>query len=94
MILYIYYSDIYIDIHMILIEKNLTTSLGSDLVFTVTGGKTKPPKHIMLPFAVNSLTGNTDLIRTLNRLGHGVLYTQVEEIDTALDQCHKVKPRQ
>ena len=62
----------------------LTTSLGSDLVSTVTGGKTKLPKHIMLPFAVKSLTGNTELICTLNRLGHGVSYTQVEEIDTAL----------
>ena len=62
----------------------LTSSLGSDLVFAVTGGQTKPPKHIMLPFAVKSLTGNTELIRTLNRLGHGVSYSQVEEIDTAL----------
>ena len=62
----------------------LTNSLGSDLVFAVTGGQTKPPKHIMLPFAVKSLTGNTELIRTLNRLGHGVSYSQVEEIDTAL----------
>ena len=49
-----------------------TNSLGSDLVFAVTGRQTKPPKHIMLPFAVKSLTGNTELIRTLNRLGHGV----------------------
>ena len=64
--------------------EHLTTSLGSDLVFTVTGDKTKPPKHTMLPFAVKSLTGNTELIRTLSQLGHGVSYTQVEEIDTAL----------
>ena len=64
--------------------ERLTNSLGSDLVYAVTGGKVKPPKHIMLPFAVKSLTGNTELIRTLNRLGHGISYTQVEEIDTAL----------
>lgn len=64
--------------------ERLTRSLGSDMVFTVTGGKTKPPKHILLPFAVKSLTGNTEVIRILNRLGHGVSYTQVEEIDTAL----------
>ena len=62
----------------------LTNSLGSDLAFAVTGGQTKPPKHIMLPFAVKYLTGNKELIRTLNRLGHGVSYSQVEEIDTAL----------
>ena len=62
----------------------LTNSLGSDIVFAVTGGQTKTPKHIMLPFAVKYLTGNTELIRTLNRIGHGVSYSQVEEIDTAL----------
>ena len=41
-------------------------------------------KHIILPFAVKSLTGNVELVKTLNRLGHGVSYSQVEEIDTAL----------
>lgn len=64
--------------------EQLTNSFGSDLVFAVTGGKTKQPKHIILPFTVKSLTRNTELIRILNRLGHGVSYTQVEEIDTAL----------
>lgn len=33
---------------------------------------------------MKSLTGNTELIRTLNRLGHCLSYSQVEEIDTAL----------
>ena len=64
--------------------QRLATSFGSDLVFAVTCGKLKPPKHILLPFAVKSLTGNTNLIRILNRFGHGVSYSQVEEIDTAL----------
>uniref|UniRef100_UPI00358E7DDF uncharacterized protein n=1 Tax=Myxine glutinosa TaxID=7769 RepID=UPI00358E7DDF len=64
--------------------QRLAASFGSDLVFAVTCGKTKPPKHILLPFAVKSLTGNTELIRSLNRLGHAISYSQVEEIDTAL----------
>ena len=64
--------------------QRLAISFGSDLVFAVTCGRTKPPKHILLPFAVKSLTENTELIRTLNRLGHSVFYSQAEEIDTVL----------
>ena len=64
--------------------KRLTTSLGGDLVFAITGGKIKPPKHLLLPFAVKSLTGNTELIHTVNRLGHSVSYSKVLEVDTAL----------
>jgi len=64
--------------------QRLATSFGSDLVFAVTCGKLKPQKHVLLPFAVKTLTGNTELIRTLNRLGHSVSYSQVEEIDTIL----------
>jgi hypothetical protein len=62
----------------------LTNSFGSDLVYAVSRGKIKPKKHILLPFTVKSLTGNVEMIQTLNRLGHGVSYSQVEEIDTAL----------
>ncbi|KAG0728084.1 hypothetical protein GWK47_033224 [Chionoecetes opilio] len=64
--------------------QRLATSFGSDLVFAVTSGKTKPPKHVLLSNAVKCLTGNTELIRTLNRLGHCVSYSMFEEIDTAL----------
>ncbi|KAI0221981.1 hypothetical protein LSAT2_026763 [Lamellibrachia satsuma] len=53
------------------------------MVFAITYCKTTP-KHIILPFAVKSLTGNVELIHTLNRLGHSVSYYQLEEIDTAL----------
>ncbi|KAL1262233.1 hypothetical protein QQF64_007498 [Cirrhinus molitorella] len=64
--------------------QRLTASFSQDLVYAVTCGKVKPTKHIVLPFAVKSLTGNVELIKILNRLGHGVSYSQVEEIDTAL----------
>ena len=35
-------------------------------------------------FRYKSLTGNVELIQILNRLGHSVSYSQIEEIDTAL----------
>ena len=55
--------------------QRLSTSFGSDLVFAVTSGKTKPPKQVLLSYAVKSLKGNTELIQTLNRLGHNVCPT-------------------
>ena len=54
------------------------------MVYAITYDKTKPPKHIFLPFAIKSLTWNVELIRTLDRLGHSVSYSQLEEIDTTL----------
>ena len=44
----------------------------------------KNPKHILLPYAVKSLTNNIDLIQILNQCGHGVSYSQLEELNTAL----------
>ena len=44
----------------------------------------KPPKQILLPCAVKTLTNNVELIQMLNRCGHGIAYSQLEEINTAL----------
>lgn len=64
--------------------QRLTASFSQDLMYAVTSGRVQPTKHIVLPFAVKSVTGNVELIQILNRLGHSVSYYQVEEIDTAL----------
>jgi hypothetical protein len=54
------------------------------MVFGVTAGRQKTPKHIVLPYAVKSLTNNVELIQILIRCGHGVAYSQIEELNTAL----------
>ena len=64
--------------------QRLVSSFGQDIVYAVTNGQLKPTKHILLPFAVKSLTGNVELIKILNRLGHSVSYSKLEEIETAL----------
>ena len=46
--------------------------------------KIKPPKQVLLSYGVKTLSGNVELIQILNRLGHGVSYSQLEENDTAL----------
>ena len=62
----------------------LLQSFVQDLVYAVTCGRIKPSKHIALPFNIKSLTGNVGLMHTLNRLGHCISYSLMQEIDTAL----------
>ena len=62
----------------------LTQSFSQDLVYAVTCGHQKPPKHVLLTYTVKTLTGNTELIHTMNRLGHGISFSQLEENATAL----------
>lgn len=64
--------------------KLLIQSIGKDLIYAAIKGKQKPPKDVLLPYAIKTLTGNTELIQILNRLGHGVSYSQLEENDTAI----------
>ena len=64
--------------------QRLVNSFGQDLVFGVTCGQVKTPKHILLPHAVKSLTNNVELIQIINRCGHGMSYSQIEGINTAL----------
>ena len=63
---------------------HLMLSLGQDLIFAVSGGRQKSLKHNLLPYAVKSQTNNADLIQILNRCGHEVAYSQLEEIISAL----------
>jgi len=62
----------------------LSFSFGQDIISAVTNGRVLTPKHVLLPWAIKTLTGNVELIKTLNRLGHTCSYTRLQEIDTAL----------
>lgn len=61
-------------------------SLAQDLIHCVGRGRIKTPKHVTLPFTVKSLTGNAELITILNRFGHGLSYSKIEELETALSE--------
>ena len=64
--------------------QRLMKSFAQDLMFGESRGKIKPPKQILLPYAVKTLTSNVVPIQMLNRCGHGIAYSQLEEINTAL----------
>lgn len=64
--------------------RGLVHSFSQDMIYAVTRGQHKPSKHILLPYMVKTLTGNIEIIRMLNKFGHGMSYDQLEENDTAL----------
>ena len=59
-------------------------SLGQDILYVLNNRTFLTTKHILLPFTVKTLTGNVELLKILNRLGHGVSYSKVAEIEVAL----------
>ncbi|CAH3160923.1 unnamed protein product, partial [Pocillopora meandrina] len=62
----------------------LINSFGQDLVFGAIGGRQRPPKQVLLSYAVKSLANNVELFQILHRCGHGIAYPQLEEINTSL----------
>ena len=60
-----------------------TLSLGQDLIHCDSWGRTKTPKHVLLPMTVKSLTGDAELVTLLNRFGHGLSYSQIGELKKA-----------
>ena len=59
-------------------------SLGQDLIHCVSRGRTKTPRHVLLPMTVKSLTEKAELVTLLNRFGPGLSYSQAEELETAI----------
>ena len=62
----------------------LIDSFGQDIIYGVSGGRQKPPKQVLLPYAVKTLTNNVELIQLINPCGHGIAYFQIEEMNIAL----------
>ena len=64
--------------------QRLVLSIFQDLMFAVSEGTCLTAKHVFLPWTVKTLTGNVELIKMFNRFGHGISYSKLEEIETAL----------
>lgn len=66
----------------------LVQSFSQDMIYAVTCGQHKPPKHLLLPYAVKTLTGNVEIMQTLNNIGHGVSHTALclQKLDVGLNQ--------
>ena len=68
--------------------RRLVFSVAQGLLYNVSNGRQKTPKHVALPFAVKNLTGSKEVITLLNRYGHGISYDQVLEIETRLAESY------
>ena len=69
-------------IHGNMKKSTKTNSLGQDIIYNVHQGGILTSRHLLLPFTVKSMTGSIELIKILNRLGHGVSYSKIYEVDT------------
>ena len=65
-------------------KKRRIESITNDLVYIVTGGNKKPKEQLMLGLALKKLTSSRKVIEILNRLGHCISYTAIEELETEL----------
>ena len=59
-------------------------SIDQGILYLVSHGKVKIPKHVSLPFLVKCKTGSVEIITVLNKLGHGISYSQLEEIEAGI----------
>ena len=59
-------------------------SLGEDFIYSVSNGKLRTKKHVLLSFCVKRKTGSKDVLKWLNRLGHGISYDEVNVLETFL----------
>ena len=73
-------------------QSRLKYSFAQELIHSVTNGGVKTPKSILLPTMVKALTNNTELINILNKLGHGVSYSVLMELQ--IENAYKIYEKQ
>ena len=59
-------------------------SIGQDLIYCVSKGSVRTPKHIGLAVSVKHMTGSKKVVTMLNRFGHAINYDELQRIDTAI----------
>ena len=59
-------------------------SIGQDLLYNVSRGRTKNPKHVSLAMTVKNLTGSSQVVSLLNRFGHTVSYNELLHIESEI----------
>ncbi len=57
-------------------------SIAQDTIYSVSNGRLLTPKSVLFPAVVKSLCNNTEVLRMPNKLGHGISYDLVQEIET------------
>ena len=66
-------------------------SVSEDAIFVVTSGLKKLSKHLQLGMTIKSLTCSRKVVDLLNRLGHCVSYSTIEELTELTFEATKEK---
>ena len=64
--------------------KRRIMSISQDLVYNLSNGQVKTPKHVSLAVAVKNLTGSAQVISLLNRFGHTISHNELLETESAM----------
>lgn len=65
-------------------KRSRVLSIGQDLVFSVSGGKKKTPKHVGLGSTLHQATRSKQLVDLFHQAGHVISYRDILEMDTSL----------
>lgn len=64
-------------------------SIGQDLIFAVSKGTVKTPKHVGYSMTVKHKTNSRQLVTLAHHAGHGISYNDVVRIEKALEDRNK-----
>ena len=67
-------------------------SVGQDLVYNVSNGRIRATTSVLNPYNIKMLINSTELINMVNRLGNGICYSLLEEMET--ENVYKVIDQQ
>ena len=59
-------------------------SIAQDIIYCTSKGRIWTPKHILLPMTIHNMTGSKSVVTLINCFGHGISYTELEELQTAM----------
>ena len=66
-------------------KKRRVEAICQDIIFATSSGVKKPAKNTILGMVMKNIKGSRTVINILNRLGHSIIYTTVEELETELN---------
>ena len=73
--------------------RRLADSASQDALFAIRKGRVIPKKHLALGMAVKGMTNSKKLVGILNRFGHCLNYTCLEEIETEIGSAIQEKKK-
>ena len=67
-------------------KTELINLFATDAVYSTSGGKHIPGKHISINLSLKSMTGSMAVVNVLNRFGHCVSNEKARQIDTGMEK--------